>query len=66
MTETLFNNLKTEWVYGRIFQDRKESRQNIFEQIEVFYNRKRRDPAIGHLSPVDLLNRFPQQRQLAS
>ncbi|MCA2490026.1 MULTISPECIES: IS3 family transposase, partial [Vibrio] len=30
-----------------------EARMGIFEYIEVFYNRRRRHSALGHVSPVE-------------
>ncbi|HGY9594062.1 TPA: IS3 family transposase [Vibrio campbellii] len=31
----------------------RRSRMGIFEYIEVFYNRRRRHSALGHISPVE-------------
>ncbi|MTV47226.1 IS3 family transposase, partial [Streptococcus pneumoniae] len=35
------------------YQTIEEARMGIFEYIEVFYNRKRRHSALGHVSPVE-------------
>ena len=32
---------------------REEAKQEIFEYIEVFYNRKRRHSALGYLTPAE-------------
>ncbi|EML0898993.1 TPA: IS3 family transposase, partial [Vibrio campbellii] len=35
------------------YQTLEEARMGIFEYIEVFYNRRRRHSALGHVSPVE-------------
>ena len=49
--ESFFAALKQELVYHRHYQTRKEARQDIFEYIQVWYNRKRRHSALGYQSP---------------
>lgn len=49
--ESFFATLKQELVYHRQYQTRKEARQDIFEYIQVWYNRKRRHSKLGYLSP---------------
>ena len=53
VTESLFQTLKTELVYQRDFEMRREAKQEIFEYIEVFYNRKRLHSTLGYKSPAD-------------
>lgn len=50
--ESFFATLKKELVHHRRYQTRDEARHDIFEYIEVWYNRKRKHSAIGYLSPV--------------
>lgn len=50
--ESFFASLKKERVHHRRYQTRDEARRDIFEYIEVWYNRKRKHSAIGYLSPV--------------
>jgi putative transposase len=50
--ESFFHTLKTERVHHRDYQTRAEARRDIFEYIEVFYNRQRRHSTLGYLSPV--------------
>ncbi|QHT71733.1 IS3 family transposase [Rhodocytophaga rosea] len=38
--ESFFATLKQELVYHRQYQTRKEAREDIFEYIQVWYNRK--------------------------
>jgi transposase InsO family protein len=51
--ESFFATLKQELVYHRQYQDRKEAKQDIFEYIQVWYNRKRRHSTLGYLSPEE-------------
>ncbi|NQU06853.1 MAG: IS3 family transposase [Calditrichaeota bacterium] len=49
--ESFFHTLKTELIYQNNYLTREDAKQDIFEYIEVFYNRKRRHSALGYLSP---------------
>jgi transposase InsO family protein len=62
--ESFFATLKQELVYHRLYQTRKEARQDIFESIQVWYNRKRRHSALGYLSPEQFENN--RQYQMAA
>jgi putative transposase len=53
VVESFFGSLKTELVYLNRFKTRAEAKQQIFEYIEVFYNRQRLHSSLGFLSPVD-------------
>lgn len=50
--ESFFNSLKRERTHGRRFVTREELRRELFEYIEVFYNRRRRHSHIGGMSPA--------------
>ena len=50
-TESWFATLKRELVYRTSYATHAEARQNIFEYIEVWYNRKRKHSTIGYMSP---------------
>jgi transposase InsO family protein len=52
-SESFFHTLKTEQVYHRKYRTREEARQDIFEYIEVFYNRQRRHSTINYHSPFE-------------
>lgn len=60
--ESFFHTLKTELTHHRHYQTREEAKQEIFEYIEVFYNRQRRHSTIGYQSPA----RFEQSVQHAA
>jgi putative transposase len=51
--ESFFGTLKCELVHDRHYRTQAEARQDIFEYIEVFYNRKRRHSSLGYKSPVE-------------
>lgn len=51
--ESFFGTLKTELIHGRRYATRSEARSDIFEYIEMFYNRERRHSALGYLSPAE-------------
>jgi len=52
-TESFFGTLKTELVHHCQYQTKAEAKTDIFEYIEVFYNRFRRHSALGYQSPVN-------------
>jgi putative transposase len=51
--ETFFASLKMELVGGRIFTTREQARREIFEYIEVFYNRRRLHSYLGYVTPAE-------------
>jgi transposase InsO family protein len=53
VSESFFHTLKTELVHHIKFKTKEEAKQNIFEFIEVFYNRVRMHSANDYLSPVE-------------
>ena len=58
VAESFFGTLKTELVDDEDYHTREEAKQNLFEYIEVFYNRKRRHSSLDYLSPVDFEEKF--------
>jgi transposase InsO family protein len=52
--ESFFGTLKRERVYPQRYATRSEATQDIFEYIEVFYNRQRRHSTLGYRSPVEI------------
>jgi len=51
--ESFWSTLKMELVYRRDFATRQQAQRQIFDYIEVFYNRQRSHTALDCLSPVD-------------
>ena len=50
---SFWSTLKLELVYRGLFLTRAQARAQIFDYIEVFYNRTRAHSALGYNSPVD-------------
>ena len=53
VAESFFHTLKVEQTRDRNYKTRQEAKKDIFEYIEVFYNRQRRHSYLGYLSPVE-------------
>jgi putative transposase len=51
--ESFFHSLKVESIQDEALMDKKVMRQNVFEYIEIDYNRKRRHSSLGYLSPMN-------------
>ncbi|MEK7761490.1 MAG: IS3 family transposase, partial [Nitrospirota bacterium] len=51
--ERFFGTLKRELVYHRHYATRDDAIRDIFEYIEVFYNRQRRHSTLGYHSPAE-------------
>jgi putative transposase len=51
--ETFFASLKTELIGAHIFVTREQARREIFEYMEVFYNRRRLHSYLGYLTPME-------------
>ncbi len=49
--ESFFHSLKIEAIHGERFETRAAMRRQVFEYIELDYNRQRRHSAIGMISP---------------
>lgn len=56
VVESFFGNLKNELVHHRRFATREEARAQIFDYIELFYNRQRAHATLRFLSPVEFEN----------
>ena len=52
VAESFFSTLKTERVHHRLYRNRADAKRDIFEYVEVFYNRVRLHSTLGYLSPV--------------
>ena len=57
VAESFFHTLKVELIYTRSYATRVEAKNDIFEYIEIFYNRQRGHSAIKYFSPVDFEKR---------
>lgn len=59
--ESFFSTLKTECIDGKIYLSRAQAKREIFEFIEIDYNRNRRHSSIGSMTP----EYFENQRKVA-
>ncbi len=53
ITETFFSTLKKELVYLTVFETKEQAKREIFEYIEIYYNRQSIHSSLGYLSPVE-------------
>lgn len=51
VAESFFSSLKKERIRKRIYKTREMARADVFDYIEVFYNRSRRHSHLGGISP---------------
>jgi putative transposase len=51
VAESFFSTLKNELVLGNVYKSREEARGEIFNYIEIFYNRKRIHQSLGYKTP---------------
>jgi len=56
VAESFFSSLKTELIYHNRYQYRSQTRQDIFEYIEVFYNKDRLHSYLDYKSPEEYEN----------
>jgi len=56
--ESFFHTLKTELTHHKQYQTREEAKRDIFEYIEVFYNRERLHSSLGYKSPLEFEAQF--------
>jgi transposase InsO family protein len=57
VAESFFKTLKTEQIYGNKQISKAEMRMDLFEYIEIWYNRERRHSAIGNLTIEEFWNK---------
>lgn len=61
-TESWFNSFKNERVHGVPYATQAEMKAEVFEYIEVFYNRKRQHSTLGYRSPIQHLQRWMSEQ----
>jgi transposase InsO family protein len=61
--ESFFGRLKCEVTSGEMFTTRDQARAELFEYLEVFYNRVRRHSSLGFLSPVEFERTYNQKHR---
>lgn len=58
--ETFFSTIKLEMIYHEHYRTRAQAQAVIFEYIEVYYNRQRRNAAIGYFTPFEYRRSYYQ------
>ena len=53
VVESFFGTLKKELIHDQRYATREAATQDVFEWIEVFYNRQRRHTTLGYRSPAE-------------
>ena len=53
VAESFFHTLKVELIHARSYHIRQEARAEIFDYIEVFYNRQGRHSVLGYRTPAE-------------
>ncbi|MCK5243169.1 integrase core domain-containing protein [bacterium] len=51
VAESFFSTIKNELIFDKSFTTREAARQEIFEYIEIFYNRQRLHQSLNYLTP---------------
>jgi len=51
--ESFYRTLKVELIYQNKYETRRQAQRDIFEYIEVFYNRERLHSSLGYCSPEE-------------
>jgi len=54
--ESFYRSLKVELIYQNHYQTRREAQRDIFEYIEIFYNRERLHSSLGYYTPEEYEN----------
>lgn len=62
--ESFFSTLKRERIHRRQYETRAEARADIFQYIELWYNRRRRHSSLGYLSPEEFERRAAAAKEL--
>lgn len=65
VTESLMSTIKAECIHHRTFETREIAQIELFEYIEVFYNRLRLHSALGNLSPVEFEEKMAAESEVA-
>jgi putative transposase len=61
--ESFFGRMKCEVASGDLFDTRDQARAELFEYLEVFYNRVRLHSSLGFLSPDEFERTYNQKRR---
>ena len=66
VVESFFATLKRERVHRRNYRIRAEATADLFQYIEIFYNRQRRHSSVGHLNPTQFERQAMKENNTSS
>ena len=66
VAESFFGSMKNEWVQKKIYETLEDAKKDIFNYIEVFYNRQRRHESLGNVSPVVYEEMYEMKQERAA
>ena len=61
VAESVFGSLKTELIHNKKYATVAEARRNIFDYVEVFYNREILHSTLGYMSPEEFERNYKSQ-----
>lgn len=64
VSENFFKNTKSEKIYGNKLVSKEQMRTDLFEYIEVWYNRVRRHSTLGNLTVKQFNNKKQNLKKL--
>ena len=59
--ESFFGSLKTELIHNKIYATIAEARRDIFDYVEMFYNKERLHSTLGYMSPEEYERHYISQ-----
>ena len=65
VAESFFKTIKSELIYRRTYSNRENAELDVFEYIEIWYNRKRLHSALGYKTPSQIENEFYKIKSVA-
>ena len=66
VAESFFHSLKVELVHGELFHTRWQLEREVFEYLEMYFNRKRRHSTLDYVSPQEYERLYQPETQLAA
>lgn len=66
VAESFFKILKSELIYHRKFKNQAQAKIEVFEFIEIWYNRQRIHASLGYKTPIQMQNEFYRNQKIAA
>jgi transposase InsO family protein len=65
VAESFFKPLKTELIYGNKLLSKEQMKLEIFEYIEIWYNKKRRHSTLNYMNIEEFKNQIKKYKNVA-